>query len=394
MGTISFFCLMPIGKFDSVFSKWLKPKIEALSDELNITIRVKRADLEGPREEEIMKRIINGIHESDIMIIDITQLNPNVMWELGYCKALGKTNIILTQDDYKDIPFNIRQDLIYRYKYSANGSRIFNAEFDSIEELAKRKIELLEKKASYLRDAKQFNLLINQVYEGARNIHVNSILGTSINLKLRALVDEVRQIDQWRYGIYHPRAKEGIKYLFSKVFETLGPGDIYLTISFTEFWKEVSDDNNDSTFLKQNAEAAEVGAQIKRLIVIDSSKYKKSDIKKDRLLNDVLNNHKTLCQQFPDNFSCKVLFADISKKYVSKFQNFALIKRKDEEAVLVTHRNSQTGQLETEMIFLGKDEVNHVAYEKHETQVNKYKERFYNHWESGDCEILDDIATS
>lgn len=38
------------------------------------------------------------IQAADVIVADITGLNGNVMWELGYAHAYGKPAIILNQD--------------------------------------------------------------------------------------------------------------------------------------------------------------------------------------------------------------------------------------------------------------------------------------------------------
>jgi len=43
----------------------------------------------------ISKQIEDGIRQSDACIIDITEWNPNVIWEMGFAQALGKAIIIL-----------------------------------------------------------------------------------------------------------------------------------------------------------------------------------------------------------------------------------------------------------------------------------------------------------
>jgi nucleoside 2-deoxyribosyltransferase len=50
-----------------------------------------------------------------VVIADVTHMNPNVMWELGYADGLGKTIVILNQDPVSS-PFDMvdRRQVAYR----------------------------------------------------------------------------------------------------------------------------------------------------------------------------------------------------------------------------------------------------------------------------------------
>ena len=54
-----------------------------------------------------MRDIWNGIHSSKIIIAELTGRNPNVLYELGLCHALGKPVIIITQA-MEDVPFDLK----------------------------------------------------------------------------------------------------------------------------------------------------------------------------------------------------------------------------------------------------------------------------------------------
>ena len=46
----------------------------------------------------ITDQIVTEVTAADVIVADITGLNPNVMWELGYAHALGKPVVILNQN--------------------------------------------------------------------------------------------------------------------------------------------------------------------------------------------------------------------------------------------------------------------------------------------------------
>ena len=48
-------------------------------------------------QEDKLPEIVRHIERSDFIIMDITGQNPNVLWELGFCRALGKHIVVLSQ---------------------------------------------------------------------------------------------------------------------------------------------------------------------------------------------------------------------------------------------------------------------------------------------------------
>jgi hypothetical protein len=56
-----------------------------------------RAD-EIAKPGQITQHVKDAIAAAGVVIADVTHMNPNVMWELGYADGLGKTIVILNQD--------------------------------------------------------------------------------------------------------------------------------------------------------------------------------------------------------------------------------------------------------------------------------------------------------
>ncbi len=54
----------------------------------------------------IIADVVSQIRESRIVIADVTALNPNVFYEIGFAHAIGKPTILLAQQDTK-LPFDI-----------------------------------------------------------------------------------------------------------------------------------------------------------------------------------------------------------------------------------------------------------------------------------------------
>jgi len=75
--------------------------------------------------------IIKGLTESSFCIADVSENNPNVMWETGYAMALGKPTILIGQD-IESLPF----DLI--------SHRVISYSPDNLEELGPKLIKAIQ----------------------------------------------------------------------------------------------------------------------------------------------------------------------------------------------------------------------------------------------------------
>lgn len=73
-------------------------------------------------QQNIIKDIVVGIAEADIIIADLTGLNPNVFYELGIAHTMDKKTIIITQN-IDDLPFDIRSYRANQYSLKFNKIR-------------------------------------------------------------------------------------------------------------------------------------------------------------------------------------------------------------------------------------------------------------------------------
>lgn len=82
-------------------------------------------------QQNILADIIPPIYNADIVLADLTGLNPNVMYELGIAHSFNKKTIMITRDSLDCLPFDLKQ---YRAKdYSTH----FKKFYDLIEYLEK-----------------------------------------------------------------------------------------------------------------------------------------------------------------------------------------------------------------------------------------------------------------
>jgi hypothetical protein len=103
--------IMPFApKFDIVHSK-IKSTVDSEVSGKNIQCyRLDEKKAPGIITEELLSDIKNSL----LCIADVTNGNPNVMWEVGYAMALNKDVILIAQDD-QGLPFDINHWRVIRY---------------------------------------------------------------------------------------------------------------------------------------------------------------------------------------------------------------------------------------------------------------------------------------
>ena len=112
------FVIMPFDEeFNDVYRSFIKPVLESAG------FKVDRAD-DIESQQNIIKDILQGINNSDLIIADLTSGNPNVFYELGLAHAFRKQVILATQS-IEDVPFDLKS---YRLlEYSTHFAKIENA---------------------------------------------------------------------------------------------------------------------------------------------------------------------------------------------------------------------------------------------------------------------------
>ena len=104
----SAFVIMPLSdEFNSVYTDFIRDSLNEIGYE------VERAnDIESQRS--ILRDILEKINNSDLIVADLTSVNPNVFYELGLAHALRKPVILLTQD-IEEVPFDLQSYRLVEY---------------------------------------------------------------------------------------------------------------------------------------------------------------------------------------------------------------------------------------------------------------------------------------
>lgn len=119
------FVLMPFGLewSDRVYRSLLRENIESLG------LQCLRADnLKGTI---VVEDIWTKINQAAFIIADVTERNPNVMYEMGIVHSIGKPAILITQD-LNNIPFDFKHLRHQEYKDNSDSFQSFGRQLKEI----------------------------------------------------------------------------------------------------------------------------------------------------------------------------------------------------------------------------------------------------------------------
>jgi len=119
------FVVMPFSKTESctedqwteIFEEVIKPSVE----ESGFGYQCIRSDVVPGA---IIDHIIDNLNNSEIVIADLTDRNPNVFYELGVRHALKQGTILITQD-FSHVPSDIRHYGVVEYNTTPKGVKTF-----------------------------------------------------------------------------------------------------------------------------------------------------------------------------------------------------------------------------------------------------------------------------
>jgi CheY-like chemotaxis protein len=133
------FVIMPFSKtkvykaydWDEIFENVIKPAVE----ESGFNYQCERANIQFGN---IFEEILDKLNSSELVIADITDKNPNVLYELGIRHTRGGPTIVIAQK-VKDIPFDLTHNPYKIYGWKTQKEK------DMLKKEIKAAIEYLEK---------------------------------------------------------------------------------------------------------------------------------------------------------------------------------------------------------------------------------------------------------
>ena len=180
------FVIMPVSKtkscsargWTSIFNEMIKPAVAG--SRLGFTCERSR-----PRTGSLIRDILNELNTADVVIADLTDMNPNVFYELGVRHTLRNRTVLIAQD-MKHVPSDLTSYWVVTYKKDLSGLQDFkNKMKDTLRAMMKNPEKPDNPVADFL---------------GEKNISLLSQERSANLRKLTALVSEfsynLRSIDQ------------------------------------------------------------------------------------------------------------------------------------------------------------------------------------------------------
>lgn len=116
------FIITPIGKENTPIYRHINGVIDeciypVLSDKYDITV-AHRINKPG----SIYKQIIQEIYNADLVIANLTETNPNVMYELAFRHSINKPVIMIMEEGEYDLPFDVKGERTIFYNNDFQGA--------------------------------------------------------------------------------------------------------------------------------------------------------------------------------------------------------------------------------------------------------------------------------
>lgn len=148
---------MPFGKKDNqteveTFNKVFKAIRDSAARILEFKVVFDRADM-TLNEFELIKGVHKCIDNSDFCLADITGENPNVFYEMGYARAVGKEVIIISQPpkEGNSYPIDVRNMIVT--EYSVESDEDYDVLSQKVAFLVERAVEISQSRTYSIKDA-------------------------------------------------------------------------------------------------------------------------------------------------------------------------------------------------------------------------------------------------
>lgn len=353
------------------------------SPPLEIKLETQRADEVFTSKSDKVEQIKGLISESDLVIVDISELNPNVFWELGYSNALDK-DVVIIGELAGDLPFNIRLHDFCKYQLDFEGMSRLRRELtkrlgDTVQEVLKKKESLIQHK-DFITAREQVKMTLGRIREDSllTQLALNELsrIGTRFQ-KLGHGLFELRNVKPY---------EEVIEYYCEYVSQLNGADSKFDVVSNLNFWKEITRNGTTLRYIFANADAARQGASVQRVILVDANEFQDKTLKADPLYKYILKIlfNKQRQKDLEGKFQTRLYFSEHFDAVRETYGNFGILT-KGPETLLFEPQYESTRMKETTFIYINK---HYESADAHLLKIKRYESLFREVWERG--EVLDE----
>jgi hypothetical protein len=358
-----------------VYDLGIRPALEQLStSKCGFSLTSERADERLVIDEDKVSKLIQTLTRSDLVIADITDCNPNVLWELGFAQALGKPVIILSQAS--DLPFNIRTRDVVHYKFSTNGLEALS------KELVRKLLPVLDEMVVPLRYDDEIYSLSESINRGLSQLERESILKKLVKNEMERLAKRIAKLQTGYFDLRNEKPNKEIIRYFCDYVSQLNSGDSqYDTISVLPFWREITDEGKDFEYLTANIQAARAGARIRRVFLVDGKQFPDDCVARDSLFQRILSEHYHKTSDCGDKIQTRVFVTQNYEADRNTYKNFAIWRKGLETMLFVPgYRDHDDRMAETIFTYHHQAKAGAAHARANKEAIEKYDTRFLEVW--------------
>ena len=192
------------GKFDARYKETFKPAIEAAG------FAAYRVD-QDPSVSIPIEQVEKGIREAAVCLADITDNNPNVLFELGYAIACQKELAIVREKNVRQkFPFDLQHRAVILYETGAM------SDYTTLQGKITERLKAINKTEVALdKLAKESPLTDTQGLSIYERMVIATILGNSFDVDKSASAYRIR-IEAGKYGLTDFAVALALKKLFNE----------------------------------------------------------------------------------------------------------------------------------------------------------------------------------
>jgi hypothetical protein len=322
------FVLMPFqDDCELIYQEVIIPIFGRLVDKRTGLWDVSKAN--SPAAYEVDRSKVEAIDEqlqtADLLIFNLTALRPEVLYELGEAAALRKRKILMAEEG-TELPFNLRADDCIFYRNDPDGRSALAAR---IEGVVLSKVHAMRLERASL--AKDEDILASNhtILDNLQHISASSLLRRFALSEVRRLANESTTIRNGRYELRNERPTHEIVSFYEKyLYDLAGDDSSFDAVTCFEFWFEMTQQSRDFEYLHANIYAAENGAAIRRVFLMDRSQFPEDTVAGHegyaRVLQEVYEETKGR------KIDIRIRFTDDYEQSLHTYGVFGILRKGDE----------------------------------------------------------------
>jgi hypothetical protein len=207
--------------------------------------------------------------------------------------------------------------------------------------------------------------------------------------EIKRLVGRTINLQSGRFDLRNIKPNEQIIEYFCDYVGQLGGIDSgFDAITYFNFWNEISLQGNDDKYLSRNLQAADSGAKIRRIFIIDKNIHFKGG-EEDILFRKILEDYYRHTKNYSEKILSKVIISPDYKKYFNTYKNFGLL-RKGSEKLLFLPEYSKAENLherkmeKTEFYYYDDYKLEEPDFQNNKKEIDIFENNFNRLWIEGE----------